>query len=468
LIEEKTRNVGRVLRLLDMGMALIAFLVAYQLQITFGDSPVMSTVSYVLSFIFFTTLFSWGMSYAGAYRSLRIPMPTFAWVVASSMAFAMGALFAVLYMLQVDFLSRAFVLCFISMVLVLTVISRALVVFVYFRERNSYYFQKTLVIGTGSRAMRISELLKSYSEWGVDIIGYLDSNPEMVGKEVNGKKVLGVIEDIEDILKANVIDEVVVAVPRTMINDLGKIFASCQEEGIKLRVMSDLFDLQVMRMRLDILGDAPMLNYEPVAQDETALLVKRVFDLIMVLAAIPVLLPLLAIVALAIKLDSPGPVMFVQNRVGLRKRIFPMYKFRSMVVNSEEMLKDIEHLNEAEGPIFKISNDPRVTRVGRFIRKTSLDELPQLFNVLLGHMSLVGPRPMSIRDVDLFDSGIQRRRFSVRPGLTCLWQISGRSNLPFERWLELDLAYIDGWSFKLDLEILLKTIPVLIKTEGAV
>jgi len=233
-------------------------------------------------------------------------------------------------------------------------------------------------------------------------------------------------------------------------------------------VMSDLFDLRVERMRLDILGDAPMLNYEPIARDETVLLIKRIFDLVVVILAIPILLPLCAVIAIAVKLESKGPVFFVQDRVGLRKRIFPMYKFRSMVVNSEEMLKDIEHLNEATGPIFKIADDPRITRVGKFIRKASMDELPQLVNVLLGHMSLVGPRPMTVRDVNLFDQGIQRRRFSVRPGLTCLWQISGRSNLPFERWLELDLIYIDSWSFKLDLEILLKTIPVLIKSDGAV
>ena len=181
----------------------------------------------------------------------------------------------------------------------------------------------------------------------------------------------------------------------------------------------------------------------------------------------PLVLPFMALVALAIKLDSPGPVFFVQQRVGLRKHLFPMFKFRSMQVDAEEQLKEIEHLNEAEGPIFKMSDDPRVTRVGRFIRKTSIDELPQLFNVLRGEMSLGGPRPMSIRDVDHFDRGIQRKRFSVKPGITCYWQISGRSNLPFEKWLELDLHYIENWSFALDLQILLKTPAAVWKSDGA-
>jgi lipopolysaccharide/colanic/teichoic acid biosynthesis glycosyltransferase len=169
-----------------------------------------------------------------------------------------------------------------------------------------------------------------------------------------------------------------------------------------------------------------------------------------------------------VKLDSPGEIFFVQQRVGLRKRLFPMIKFRSMYRDAEERLKEIEHLNEAEGPIFKMTNDPRVTRVGRFIRKTSIDELPQLFNVLMGHMSLVGPRPMSIRDVDLFDKGIQRKRFSVKPGITCIWQISGRSNLPFEKWLELDLEYIENWNLWLDTKILFKTIPAVVFSRGAV
>ena len=175
-----------------------------------------------------------------------------------------------------------------------------------------------------------------------------------------------------------------------------------------------------------------------------------------------------AAIAIAIKLDSPGPVFFVQQRVGLNKRRFPMFKFRTMFMGSDRRLKEFEHLNEAAGPIFKIANDPRITGVGKFLRRTSLDELPQLFNVIRGEMSLVGPRPMSIRDVDLFDKGIQRKRFSVKPGITCLWQVSGRSLLPFSKWLELDLYYITHWSLGLDFKILLKTIPAVVRGTGAV
>ena len=204
------------------------------------------------------------------------------------------------------------------------------------------------------------------------------------------------------------------------------------------------------------------------SRNENALIAKRIFDIVVTLASMPLILPILLVTALAIRLESRGPVLFVPNRVGLHKKLFPMYKFRSMVVDAEERMKEIEHLNEAEGANFKIKDDPRITRVGRFIRKMSIDELPQLINVLKGDMSLVGPRPMSIRDVSHFDKGIQRKRFSVRPGITGLWQVSGRSNLTFDQWIDLDLEYIDHWSFGLDIRILLRTIPVVLLSRGAV
>ena len=178
--------------------------------------------------------------------------------------------------------------------------------------------------------------------------------------------------------------------------------------------------------------------------------------------------PLLAIVAVLIKLDSKGPVFFVQERMGYNKRRFSMIKFRTMTIDAEARMEEIEHLNEKNGPIFKIKNDPRITRVGKILRKFSIDELPQLFNVLIGDMSLVGPRPLSIRDALRLEELWQKRRFSVKPGLTCLWQISGRSNLSFEQWVELDLEYIDTWSLQLDWWILLKTVPAVIAARGAV
>jgi lipopolysaccharide/colanic/teichoic acid biosynthesis glycosyltransferase len=177
--------------------------------------------------------------------------------------------------------------------------------------------------------------------------------------------------------------------------------------------------------------------------------------------------PLLLLVALGIKLDSPGPVFFIQERMGYNKRRFRMIKFRTMSADAEARMKELEHLNETDGPAFKIRHDPRMTRIGRLLRKLSIDELPQLINVLLGDMSLVGPRPLPMRDVHGLEVAWQKRRFSVKPGLTCLWQVSGRSNLSFEQWMQLDLEYIDRWSLALDCKILLKTIPAILSAEGA-
>jgi len=198
--------------------------------------------------------------------------------------------------------------------------------------------------------------------------------------------------------------------------------------------------------------------------------IKRVLDFSLSLMLLIAIAPLLLLTAILIKLTSSGPVFFVQRRIGLNKRTFDIYKFRTMGVDAELKLREIEHLNEVSGPVFKIKNDPRITPLGKFLRKTSIDELPQLFNVLRGDMSLVGPRPLQLRDYELFtESGEdwQRCRFSVRPGITCLWQVNGRNSLPFQQWMELDLQYVRNWSLWLDLQILAKTVPAVLRGSGA-
>jgi exopolysaccharide biosynthesis polyprenyl glycosylphosphotransferase len=468
--DQKSRQAGRLLFVLDLLLTAFVFLFAYDVREWLTGRPVdywrhLALLPLVLGIM---APLMWG---SGAYERMRMrSLFTYGWIVARAIAITLVVLSTVLFLLKAQYVSRMFLLIFGGLLLVVLVGMRTGLVWWYFRrsiERNENYL-KVVIIGTGERARRLSDKLRQHTEWGVEILGYLDADDRQNAPAVADAPVLGRLEHIAPVLQQHVVDEVIVAVPRSMLRDVQVIADVCAQEGVMLRFMADVFDLQVSRMSLVNLDEIPLLTFEPVAQDERKLIVKRIFDLTVTLAAMPVLLPLLFVVALAVKLDSPGPVLFKQPRVGLRKRIFPMYKFRSMYRDAEQRLKEIEHLNEASGPIFKIANDPRVTRVGRFIRKTSLDELPQLFNVIRGHMSLVGPRPMSLRDVGLFDQSIQRRRFSVRPGLTCLWQISGRSNLPFHKWLELDLAYIDNWSLGLDLKILLKTVPIILKGTGAV
>jgi exopolysaccharide biosynthesis polyprenyl glycosylphosphotransferase len=468
--DQKSRQAGRLLFVLDLLLTAFVFLLAFDVRAWLIGSELdfwrhIALLPLVLGLM---APLLWS---SGAYERMRVrSLFAYGWTVARSVLITLVVLSTVLFLLKTGAISRMVLLTFGALLILMLVGMRSALVWWYFRravERNENYL-KVVIIGTGERARRLSDKLRQHTEWGVEILGYLDPEERQVAPAVNDAPVLGRLGEIAQVLQSRVVDEVIVAVPRSLLGDAQVIADVCAEEGVLLRFMADVFDLQVSRMSLVNLDEIPLLTFEPVAQDERKLIVKRIFDLTVTLAAMPVLLPILLLVAVAVRLDSPGPILFKQPRVGLRKRVFPMYKFRSMYRDAEQRLKDIEHLNEAQGPIFKIANDPRVTRVGRFIRRTSLDELPQLFNVIRGHMSLVGPRPMSLRDVGLFDQSIQRRRFSVRPGLTCLWQISGRSNLPFEKWLALDLAYIDNWSLGLDLKILLKTVPIILRGTGAV
>jgi len=313
----------------------------------------------------------------------------------------------------------------------------------------------------------IADQLVQSSEWGVHIVGFLDPKGYSAGRRATDE-ILGHVDQISKVLRNNVVEDVVVAVPRSMLGDVESIIDACQEEGVRLRFMADIYTFQAANVRVSTVSGIPLLTFEPVNEENNALIAKRIFDVLVTTLAMPFVLLVFVLVAAAIRIDSKGPIFFNQVRVGQHKRKFKMHKFRSMVEDAEKQLQQVECLNEASGPIFKIKDDPRMTRVGRFIRRTSIDELPQLINVFKGEMSLVGPRPMSVRDVNLFDKGAQRKRFSVRPGITCIWQISGRSELTFDEWLEMDLQYIDSWSFGLDLKILLRTIPVVLGRKGAV
>lgn len=471
MYDPRSKELDRVVFLLDIAFTMVALLLAFLLRnFMLAEDDKLDIYSHLFLLPLLLTLLTFFLSYFGAYKSPRYTtMPGYAWAAFRGISLTIGVLLTLLFFLKIEYISRMVILVFAGMEFLVLLAVRALTMH-YFKNsiRDGSGFLKVLIIGTGERALEMARGLKEKAEWGIEIVGFLDPDPSRVGSMVNGTKVIGTVLDVSECLKNNVVDEVIIAIPRSLLENAEPIVQACEEEGIKLRFMADVFNVHMARLSLTQVGNIPLLNMEPVAHDDGKLFVKRLFDLLVTILAMPVVLPVLALVAIAIKLDSPGPALFVQQRVGLRKHLFPMFKFRSMFQDAEERLKEIEHLNEAEGPIFKIANDPRVTRIGRFIRKTSLDELPQLFNVLRGEMSLVGPRPMSIRDVDLFDQGIQRKRFSVKPGITCIWQISGRSDLPFEKWLELDLEYIEKWSLGLDLVILIKTIPAVLKSNGAV
>ena len=469
--EQQSQQLRGFTILIDVCLTIGSFLLAHHLRIALGDGgsepdllPHLTLLGVIVPIWVFL------LSFFGAYRGPRMTsLVDYAWGVTRALGIGFGILLSLVFLLRLQYVSRSVMTLFVLLNLA-SLIGVRLTMLRQFRRslRRAENFRKVLIIGSGNRARRLADALLRTAEQGIHIIGYLDPETTQVDQRLRGAPVIGTVDEIASVLKNYVIDEVIVATPRAMIGHVEKVARACEEEGIKVSLMADLFDMNVARMRLGHFGSIPLLTFEPVAQEEWKLLLKRMMDLTAALAVLPLVLPIMAVVAIAVRLESAGPVLFVQERVGFAKRRFRMLKFRTMVEGSELLQAQMEHLNEAQGPIFKIANDPRITRVGRFLRRTSLDELPQIFNVIKGEMSLVGPRPMSLRDVNLFDRGIQRKRFSIKPGLTCLWQVSGRSQLPFSKWLELDLAYIEQWSLGLDLKILLRTIPVVLRGTGAV
>lgn len=323
--------------------------------------------------------------------------------------------------------------------------------------RNPRY---VLILGGGTAAELYLEKVKKNPQLGYKVIGY-------IAPTKNGLKIpyLGDYSNLESILRMNIVDLTVVT---ALITDEGvqEAIGVLDIMGKTVAVLLDDIVTKVTRSRPIDFGGLSMVVYDSHPRRPWDELGKRVMDILLSGAGLIILSPVLLLVALVIKGTSKGPVIFAQERVGLNGRPFQMYKFRSMVVNAEELKERLAHLNEMSGPVFKISNDPRVTTVGRFIRITSIDELPQLFNVFRGDMSLVGPRPPLPEEVNLYDPK-HRKRLAVRPGITCIWQISGRNQVDFEEWMEMDAEYVERWSLWLDLGILARTVPVVLGRKGA-
>jgi exopolysaccharide biosynthesis polyprenyl glycosylphosphotransferase len=371
--------------------------------------------------------------------------------------------------------NRVFLVLFWALTTASVILSRTIIRgFLAYARRHGRNQRNLLVIGTNARATALVERIHSKPELGYRILGFADE--EWSGLDDFKKTGYALVTDLENLpayVRRNVVDEIVLALPIRSFHTLAsRIARVCEQQGITVRFMPNIFDLKEARQQTEEMGgeDESLVGHHTTIADTWGLIAKRAIDVIVSGAAIIVLSPAMVLTAILVKLTAPGPIFFVQKRLGRNKRMFDIYKFRTMVVDAEKRLKDIEHQNEVSGPVFKIKNDPRITGLGRFLRKTSIDELPQLFNVLKGDMSLVGPRPLQVRDYELFDTFCedwQRRRFSVRPGITCLWQIKGRSSIPFEKWMELDLQYIRTWSLWLDLEILAKTVPAVLKGSGA-
>jgi len=334
------------------------------------------------------------------------------------------------------------------------------------RGRNLRFM---LIFGTNSRAVGFARKIVQSPELGYRLLGFVDDPWSGTSEfERSGFKIVCDYSGLGDFLRTNVVDEAVIYLPfGSFYHRWFVVTDLCAHHGITLRLNADTFGLRQASWRSEEFDGSHYIATKTGAGEGWPLATKRILDIVISAVLIVILLPILVLAAIGIKLTSPGPIFFLQERIGINKRRFTIYKFRTMVPNAERLMSILIDKNEATGPVFKIKNDPRITKVGRLLRRSSIDELPQLLNVLKGDMSLVGPRPLPVRDYEGFNEDWQRRRFSVQPGITCLWQVNGRSGISFDEWMLLDLQYMDEWSLWLDLKILARTVPAVMRGSGA-
>jgi len=428
-------------------------------------------MSNILLFVGFAALWHVIFRVRGLYRSRRIGLLVAEWwAIAKAVALGTLILAGLALVLRLVAVDRRFLAVFFVAGLVGTVLTRGVLRLTLGEvRRNGRNLRNLVIVGCGPRGARLGAEIWKKPELGYLFLGYIDDlPPPRSALHGDPEKLLGGLKDAATILGGLEVDEVMICLPlRSQYETIARIISVAAQMGITVRMPADFFELRLARAQLDYLDQIPVVTLAESAPLSLGLLVKRALDVVGAGLALVLLAPVFLIIAIAIKLESHGPVFFGQERVGLGRRRFRMWKFRSMVRDAESQLPKLEQLNEVRGAAFKIRNDPRVTRVGRILRKWSFDELPQLANVLIGEMSLVGPRPLPVRDVERIPNGWQLRRFSMKPGITCLWQINGRHQIDFDHWMELDLQYIDNWSPALDLEIMAKTLPAVLRGTGA-
>lgn len=333
-------------------------------------------------------------------------------------------------------------------------------------RRRGQAVDRVLIVGAGEVGRTVMRNLVAQPELGYQVVGFVDDNPDKAHTDIGRFRALGGVDNLPRLLEQEAIDEVIIALPWQAHRKIIRLVNECQRADVQARIVPDLFQMSLSQVDVDDINGIPLIGIREVKLSGMNLALKRIADVVVSVLALALAWPLMLLIALIIRLDSPGPILFRQERIGKGGKPFTMHKFRSMVEGAEaeqEMLIQTVHV---DGRRFKLKDDPRVTRVGRFLRRTSLDELPQFFNVLRGEMSLVGPRPALPAEVSQYQEW-HKRRLEIVPGLTGLWQVSGRSEIPFDEMVLLDIYYIENWSLGLDLRILLQTIPRVIFGEGA-
>lgn len=467
MFKEKETTLRRFLIAADCAVITLAYVLAYLLR-DLIDEDYVTLRKFALALAIAVPYWVLTLYANGLYLSMRTRtyLEIF-WALVKSATLTFLLLGTFIFLFKLTFMSRMFFLLFMGLSFLLIWAEKtALFMSAHYVRRQGLNTRRLLVVGTGKRAVEFIRKADRHPEWGFEILGAVDDEPGRGVHKVGRLDVVGTLEDIPKIFHKDAVDEVVFVVPRSRLNSLQGAIDDCETEGVVVTVAVDLFDTKLARSSVTELDGLPLLHFRTTRAKEWELLVKRLFDFVASGLGILVLSPPLLVLAVLIKLTSKGPVFFKQDRLGLAGRRFTLYKFRTMRRGAHEVLSEVKDLNDMTTPEFKEKKTRWITPIGRFMRKFSLDELPQLFNVFAGHMSIVGPRPTVPDEVDKYKDW-QRRRFSMKPGITCLWQVNGRNNIAFEDWMKLDLEYLDNWSLWLDAKILLKTVPVVLFGIGA-
>jgi exopolysaccharide biosynthesis polyprenyl glycosylphosphotransferase len=469
MLKQQARLFTKFAVAIDIVAILTAFVLAFNaVQITTGRLSNILDYSWILVVVI--PVWSFLLTYFRLYESMRTK--SFITVfVALLKVHAVGGLIvsASVFLIHATGYSRLLFGSFmLSSLIIITLAKGGIKLLLMFFRRKGFNTRNLLIVGSDNRVCHFVELVRLHADWGLVITGIVGLTGEQKFATIPGCPHLGNLDELVEICKSNMVDEVIFSLPRESLSVVEEYLVGLQDMGIVVRMVIDLYDIPTSRKELTMFhGDVPMLTYHSKSFDLGPLFLKRFLDIIGGFVGLVITGLLFPFIALAIRLESRGPIFFGQKRVGENGRIFTCWKFRSMFVDAEARKKDLMAQNEMRGAMFKIKHDPRVTKVGSFIRKMSLDELPQFWNVLAGEMSLVGTRPPTPDEVATYENW-HRKRICIKPGMTGLWQVSGRNQIRnFDDVVKLDIQYIDNWSLWLDIKLLCKTIAVVLARSGA-
>ena len=474
MLKEHARIISKLLWASDIIITISSFFLAYWLRgkylIRWDLGSLIPLSRYTWLLLVIVPVWAVLLKIFDAYRSYRTVSFINELMALGKTAVTGGLVIgAIAFATKSQYLSRVFILTFVIVNIILLGVERFCIrSAAWLVRKRGYNFRNVAIVGSGEIARDVARRIKNYTGWGLRVLGFVAEDDSVKESVIEGHPVLGSLAELEDIVERLAVDEVIVAVSNMKLEDLEDAFLMLEDHGINARMIANIFPHVIAKIQMEEFESIPLLTFSTVPTNVLALYTKRVFDIVLSAVLLVVSAPIMMAATIAIKATSPGPVLFRQQRCGLHGRLFTLYKFRSMYRDAEVRKKDLERYNEMGGPVFKMKDDPRITPFGRYMRRASIDELPQLWNVLKGDMSIVGPRPPVPEEVSKYQRW-QRRRLSMRPGITCIWQISGRNDITdFDEWVKLDLQYIDTWSLALDLKIFLKTIPVVLLRKGAV